>query len=30
VKISFSAGNHQALSDVFLTQIQGGRIAKLR
>jgi branched-chain amino acid transport system substrate-binding protein len=30
LKLSFSAANHQALSDVFLTQIQGGRITKLR
>lgn len=30
IKLNFSEGNHQALSDVFLTQIQGGRIAKLR
>jgi len=30
VKISFSEGNHQALTDVFLTQIQGGKIAKIR
>ena len=30
VKISFSEGNHQALSEVFLTQIQGGKIAKIR
>lgn len=30
IKLNFSEGNHQALSDVFLTQIQGGRIAKVR
>ncbi len=30
LKLGFSATNHQALSDVFLTQIQGGKIAKLR
>lgn len=30
MKISFSEANHQALSDVFLTQIQGGKIAKIR
>lgn len=30
LKLSFSPASHQALSDVFLTQIQGGRIAKLR
>ncbi|MBL8333085.1 MAG: ABC transporter substrate-binding protein [Rubrivivax sp.] len=30
IKLNFSEGNHQALTDVFLTQIQGGRIAKVR
>ena len=30
MKISFAEGNHQALSDVFLTQIRDGKIAKLR
>jgi ABC-type branched-subunit amino acid transport system substrate-binding protein len=30
VKISFAENNHQALSDVFLTQIRDGRIAKIR
>ena len=30
LKLGFGATNHQALSDVFLTQIQGGKIAKLR
>ncbi|MBL8349223.1 MAG: ABC transporter substrate-binding protein [Burkholderiaceae bacterium] len=30
LKLAFAANNHQALSDVFLTQIQNGRIAKLR
>ncbi|MBL8359986.1 MAG: ABC transporter substrate-binding protein [Rubrivivax sp.] len=30
MKLAFGDANHQAFSDVFLTQIQGGRIAKLR
>ena len=30
LKIAFAENNHQGLSDVFLTQIQGGKIAKLR
>jgi ABC-type branched-subunit amino acid transport system substrate-binding protein len=30
LKLSFAENNHQALSDVFLTQIQGGKITKLR
>lgn len=30
VKLGFSESNHQALSEVFLTQIQGGKIAKIR
>lgn len=30
LKLAFAAGNHQALSDVFLTQIQNGKIAKIR
>ena len=30
LKIAFAESNHQGLSDVFLTQIQGGKIAKLR
>jgi branched-chain amino acid transport system substrate-binding protein len=30
MKISFGDGNHQALSDVFLTQIRDGKIAKIR
>lgn len=30
LKLAFAANNHQALSDVFLTQIQGGKITKLR
>ena len=30
LKLGFAAGNHQALSDVFLTQIQNGKITKLR
>lgn len=30
MKMGFNATNHQAFSDVFLTQIQNGRIAKLR
>ena len=30
MKVAFAADNHQASSAVFLTQIQGGRIAKLR
>ena len=30
VKLSFGENNHQALSDVFLTQIRDGKIAKLR
>ena len=30
LKLGFGATNHQALSEVFLTQIQGGKIAKLR
>ena len=28
--VGFTDGNHQALSDVFLTQIQNGRITKIR
>ena len=28
--VGFNDGNHQALSDVFLTQIQNGRITKIR
>ena len=28
--IGFNEGNHQALSDVFLTQIQNGKITKIR
>ena len=30
VLVGFNDGNHQALSDVFLTQIQNGRITKIR
>jgi branched-chain amino acid transport system substrate-binding protein len=30
MKLSFGENNHQALSDVFLTQIRDGKIAKLR
>ena len=30
MKLAFSENNHQAFSDVFLTQIQGGKITKLR
>lgn len=30
LKLAFAVGNHQALSDVFLTQIQNGKIAKIR
>ncbi len=30
VKVSFTADNHQASNEVFLTHIQGGKIAKLR
>ena len=30
LKIAFAENNHQGLSDVFLTQIQGGKIVKLR
>lgn len=30
MKLAFGDANHQAFSDVFLTQIQGGKIAKLR
>jgi len=30
MKISFAEGNHQALSEVFLTQIRDGKISKLR
>ena len=30
VKIAFGENNRQALSDVFLTQIRDGKIAKLR
>lgn len=30
LKLSFAASNHQALSDVFLTQIQNGKITKIR
>jgi ABC-type branched-subunit amino acid transport system substrate-binding protein len=30
VKISFAENNHQALSDVFLTQIRDGKITKVR
>jgi branched-chain amino acid transport system substrate-binding protein len=30
VKLAFADTNHQAVNDVFLTQIQGGRIAKIR
>ena len=30
MKISFGEGNHQALSDVFLTHIRDGKIAKVR
>jgi branched-chain amino acid transport system substrate-binding protein len=30
MKLNFGAANHQAFNDVFLTQIQGGKITKLR
>ncbi len=30
MKISFGAANHQAMTDVFLTQIRDGKITKLR
>jgi len=30
MKLAFSENNHQAFNDVFLTQIQGGRITKIR
>jgi hypothetical protein len=30
MKLSFAENNHQALSDVFLTQIRDGKITKLR
>jgi ABC-type branched-subunit amino acid transport system substrate-binding protein len=30
LKVDFAADNHQASSEVFLTHIQGGKIAKLR
>ena len=30
MKLAFAENNHQALSEVFLTQIQNGKIAKLR
>jgi branched-chain amino acid transport system substrate-binding protein len=30
MKLAFTAVNHQALNDVFLTQIQGGKITKIR
>jgi ABC-type branched-subunit amino acid transport system substrate-binding protein len=30
VKLAFAEGNHQAFNDVFLTQIQGGRITKIK
>lgn len=30
MKLAFAEGNHQAFGDVFLTQIQGGKIAKIR
>ncbi len=30
LKVNFSADNHQASNEVFLTQIRDGKIAKLR